>query len=631
MLLAIREKVTGWIAYGIIFLISIPFALWGINSYLGGGETPPAATVNGEEITVSDLDRAYANYRQRLARLFGGSIPASFGNDAMLREQVLGQMIEEYALRQYIDDRRYRIGDAALNRSIRGMEVFQRDGEFDGGVYEAQLRSLGYSTLAFEQEMRTNGAMRQFQAGLQATAFTVPAMGKKLASLENQSRKLRSLRYSADQSDIEIGENEIEQFYLERAERYQTPEQMKVDYIDVSLDLIKQGIEVSRDDVYARYESNREVYTAPEVRTASHILIKAASDAESEQAFSRISELRERIVSGESFADLAREYSEDPLSAAEGGSLGAVRAGDMVPTFEAELNSLEVGELSQPVRTAFGWHLIELQAIEGGETQSFEEVQAGLEDEIRTELAEGQIFDLVENLANLAYEQPESLLPAAERLGLELKTSDWFDRFSGSGIAAEPRVRTQAFADEILKEGLNSEGIELGNERVVFLRLNEYRPAQQKPLEEVRDAVVGEFRRIRLQERSTAAGNAALESLKGGKTLEELAAEWTGEIVDHGFVTRNQEGLEAAIRQRAFRMPKPDEGLVYDGLSLGSGEYVIVELSAVLSNDGATSDESLQGLTQSVAEADYRAVTTLLTDRAEVFRTPLEELEGELR
>ncbi|MDH3447367.1 MAG: SurA N-terminal domain-containing protein, partial [Gammaproteobacteria bacterium] len=171
MLQAIREKVTGWIAYGIIFLISIPFALWGINSYFGGGEAQPAATVNGQEITSVDLDRAYANYRQRLSQLFGGAIPESFGSETMLREQVLGQLIEETALRQYINDQRYRIGDAELNRIIRDMDVFQRDGRFDSGIYEAQLRSLGYSPLGFEQELRANGAMQQFQAGIQQTSF----------------------------------------------------------------------------------------------------------------------------------------------------------------------------------------------------------------------------------------------------------------------------------------------------------------------------------------------------------------------------------------------------------------------------------------------------------------------------
>jgi len=178
MLQAIRDKVTGWIAYGIIFLISVPFALWGVNSYLGGGEAAPAAVVNGEEITLRDLDQAYASYRQRLSQLFGGSIPESLGSESILREQVLGQLVEEIALRQYTQDQYYRIGDEELNRIIRSMDVFQRDGQFDTEIYQSQLRSLGYSPLGFEQELRRTNAMDQLQSGIIATAFDIPLLEK---------------------------------------------------------------------------------------------------------------------------------------------------------------------------------------------------------------------------------------------------------------------------------------------------------------------------------------------------------------------------------------------------------------------------------------------------------------------
>ena len=625
MLQAIREKVTGWIAYGVIFLISIPFALWGVNSYLGGGEAAPAATVNGQEITAQDLDQAYSRYRQRLSRLFGGSIPASFGTEKMLREQVLSQMIEENALRQYIEKQRYRIGDAELSRMIRAMDVFQRDGKFESKVYEAQLRSLGYSPLGFEQEMRSNGARQQFQAGLEATAFTVPAEQKRFTSLRNQTRKLRTLGFSVDPAKIEIDDAEIESRYQSQKERYMTPEEVKIDYIELSLENIKQTIDVAEKDLHARYEANRAAYTTPETRTASHILIKA-DDSNSEQALSRITEIRKRIVNGESFADMAREYSEDPVSAADGGNLGEIEKGVMVPSFEAALFSMKVGELSEPVKTSFGWHLIKLQSIEGGETRSFESVKAELEDEIRTERAENQIYDLVETLANLAYEQPDSLLPAADQLGLKLQTSDWFSRFSGQGIAAEPIIRQQAFSDEVLQQGLNSEGIELDKNRIAFIRLNEHRPSQQQPLEEVRDLVIEDLRRSKMRELAAVTGGEALAALKNGEPLEELAGKWNEKIVDHGFVARDQADIDAAVRNLAFSMPKPEQGLVYDGLTLAGGEYVVVELSAVLSNDANVDKEALEGLKTAEAQAEYLSTVNLISSRAEVTRTPLEDL-----
>lgn len=625
MLQAIRDKVTGWIAYGIIFLISIPFALWGVNSYLGGGEVAPAAVVNGEEITARDLDQAYANYRQRLVQLFGGAIPESFGNESMLRGQVRDQLIEEFALRQYIQKQRYRIGDSELNRTIREMDVFQRDGQFDTAIYEAQLRSLGYSPLGFEQELRTTGAMRQFESGVRATAFVLPDTGKRFSSLSNQTRKIRTVSFSADAADIEIDADEIEQRYLAEVDRYRTPEQVKIDYIEINLDDIKQSIEVKLDETRARYRDNLQAYSSPEFREASHILIKVNSDEDSAPALARITDIRQRIVNGESFSDLAVEFSEDAGSAGDGGNLGEIERGVMVQTFEAELFALEVDQMSEPVKTGFGWHIIKLHSVSGGEVKSFEAVQAELEDEIKTELAEGQIYDLIENLANLAYEQSDSLLPAAEQLDLKLDTSDWFSRISGTGIAAESQVRQAAFSGDILRQGLNSEAIELGSDRVVFIRLNELKPPQQQPLEAVQAAIRDELIKSRLSAQNRSTGAAGLAAVVAGQSLDDLAREWSVAVDDHGFVERQQSDIDAVIRSRAFKMPKPDEAAVYDDL-LSGGRYVIVELSEIRSDDADVDQKALDGLLEAQSNAEYQSVVKMLSERADVVRTPLEEL-----
>jgi len=626
MLQAIRDKVTGWIAYGIIFLISIPFALWGVNSYLGGGEVQPAATVNGEEITARDLDQAYANYRQRLVQLFGGAIPESFGNESMLRGQVRDQLIEEFALRQYIQEQRYRIGDSELNRTIREMDVFQRDGQFDTAIYEAQLRSLGYSPLGFEQELRTTGAMRQFESGVRATAFVLPDTGKRFSSLSNQTRKIRTVSFSADAAEIEIDADEIEQLYLAEADRYRTPEQVKIDYIEINLDDIKQGIEVKLDEARARYQDNLQAYSSPEFREASHILVKVNSDEGSAPALARITDIRQRIVNGESFADLAVEYSEDAGSASDGGNLGEIERGVMVQTFEAELFALEVDQMSEPVKTGFGWHIIKLHSVSGGEVKSFESVQAELEDEIKTELAEGQIYDLIENLANLAYEQSDSLLPAAEQLDLKLNTSDWFNRASGTGIATESQVRQAAFSDDILRQGLNSEAIELGSDRVVFVRLNELKPPQQQPLAAVQEAIREELIKSKLSAQNRSIGAAGLAAVTAGKSLDDLAREWSVAVEDHGFVERQESDIDAVIRSRAFKMAKPDKAAVYDGLLLSGGRYVIVELSAIMSDDADVDQKALDGLAEAQSNAEYQSAVKMISGRADVVRTPLEEL-----
>jgi len=627
MLQAIRDKVTGWIAYGIIFLISVPFALWGVNSYLGGGEAQPVATVNGEEISLRDLDQAYANYRQRLSQLFGGSIPESLASESILRGQVLGQLIEEISLRQYTQNQNYRIGDEELNRMIRNMDVFQRDGQFDTEIYQSQLRSLGYSPLGFEEELRRNNATEQLRGGILATAFEVPLLEKRFTSLNNQTRKIRSLTYRADKAAIQPGADEIEQLYLSQTDRYRTSEEVRIDFIELSLDNIKQSIDVAEGDVYARYQENKASYTSTEIRDASHILITVSGDEDADPALARITSIRERILAGESFADLAREFSEDPGSASDGGNLGDIERGLMVQPFEAALFSMEVGRLSQPVKTSFGWHLIQLNSISGGETQSFKTVKSALQDEIRTELAEGQIYDLVENVANLVYEQSDSLQPAAEQIDLEIQTSDWFDRLSGTGIALEQKVRQMAFSAEVLRQGLNSEAIELDNDRVVFIRLNQLKPAEVRPLDQVRDLIRSEIITAKSREQSLTSGVSALVDLKAGKTLDDLAREWSASVSDYGFVERNQSGIDNAILGRAFSMPKPEQGPVFEGLSVVNGNYAVIELSAVLSNDGNTDRKALDELAETRGGAEYQAALKLLTNRADVVRTPLQELQ----
>ena len=439
MLQAIRDKTTGWIAYAIIFLISVPFALWGVNSYLGGGEAVVAATVNGEDISVRNFDTAYANYRQRLARAFGGTIPAAFGDEALLKNQVLTQMIEEIALRQYSLNQQYSISKKQLGELIRAQQEFQIDGQFDQSIYEAQLASVGYSIRGFEQEFRQTQIMGQLQTAVNVTAFTVPERKKQFTSLSSQARKIRIITRPLDAEAFSVSEAEIEDYYAGNANRYMTPEQAKIDYLELNLDSIKALVEVDEELVLDRYEQAKDSYTASEIRTASHILLtveEGVSDENIEQVKQRLLELRAQIVETDDFAGVAREFSQDPGSSADGGNLGEIESGVMVQAFEDVLFQMQVGGLSEPVRTAFGWHLIKLDAIRGGGTRALEEVRPEIEDEIKSEMAENQIFDIVENLSNLAYEQSDSLLPAADQLGLELLTSEWFDRYSGNWYRA---------------------------------------------------------------------------------------------------------------------------------------------------------------------------------------------------
>ena len=630
MLQAIRDKTTGWITYLIIFLIGVPFALFGINSYFGGGEAIPPATVDGQSITQQNFDTAYANYRRRLEQTFGGSIPDYFGGEEILKEQVLKQLIEQVALSQYADKKRYRVSDAELNKLIRSMEVFHTDGKFDPNIYQSQVASTGYSTAGFEQEFRRSQSIEQLQTGIAATAFTVGAIKDQLTSLGNQTRKVRVLTRPVQNESLEINQQEIEEYYNQNKTRFLTTEQLRIDYIELSLNAIKSSIEVTDEQLLNRYEQTASAYSSPEYRSASHILLtldEDASDQDSDEIRLQLTELRNQVIKGESFEDIAKLHSQDPGSASSGGNLGEVERGMMVRPFEDALFELEVGELSEPVKTSFGWHLIRLDEVSGGETKTFDEVKTELADEMQTELAESQVYDLSESLANLAYEQSDSLKPAAEELGLQLKTSDWFGANSGEGISADAKVRAAAFSNDVLEQGLNSEAIELPGNRVVFIRVNEHKPSAQQALSEVADQIEGIIRQMKGRDESSELGKQALASLSAGKSLDDIAKDWDVTIVDPGFIARDTAEVDGNLVRLAFSMEKPEGVKLFEGFSHGDGDYSIVELSAILSNDSDDDAGKVKALTAAEAAAEYQAVLKLLAARAEVVKAPLDDLQ----
>ncbi len=635
MLQSIRDKTSGWIAYLIIGLISIPFALWGINSYLGGGEQLPAATVNGDEISPQQLDFAYGRYRERLAAVFGGTLPAAFADENILKEQVLSQLIEEKVLLGYIKDAGYRVGDENLFENIRSMSVFQLDGGFNKDQYRNQLASQGYQPAQFESELRRSLEMQQLGQAIKSTAFMLPVQRDLYNQINNQQRKLRVISVLNSPQDIDVPAQEIEEYYNKNSTQFMDPAKVKVDYLEVSIDTLKNSIVVSDDQILARYESSKDQLTTPETREAGHILLTLADDADAAQQEAvkqKIDELKARIDQGEDFSTLAREFSQDPGSAADGGDLGEVERGMMVKPFETALFSMNEGDVSDPVKTQFGWHLIQLRKISGGETRSLDEVKDQIKQDIATEMAESQIYDLAESLSNITYEQPDSLVPASDQLGLKVHTTDWFTRSSGGGIADNELVRQAAFTDEVLQQKRNSETIELGDNRVVVIHLNEYQDAKLQPLTDVYAKIMQDIKVKKGRELAQQKGKELLQAIKqGDKTFDEVATDNSLKINDAGFVNRQSVNVNSDVLNAAFSLPHPDAGsALYEGVSETNGNYSIVELSDIKveeAADAAQTKQKIENLIQSSSDADYRALLKALTAKADITRTPVTELE----
>ncbi|NND92569.1 MAG: hypothetical protein HKN42_17075 [Granulosicoccus sp.] len=587
MLLDLRETVRNSkpIKYTLITIIIIPFALVGIGSYLSGGSAAPVAEVNGQPIDQQQLERAYQQQRQQLARMFGGQLPEAFANEELLREQALQQLISQQVLENEVARQKFAVGDATLARAIRNLPAFQVDGRFDSEAYQTQLRASGMSVPVFEQSFRDDTAMNQFRTGIADTSFTLPSEAERLNALARQTRTIEGVRFDAEkaQQSIEVTEEEVAAYFAENKDSYQFPRRARIRYIELESSAIAEGIDISDEQAQAYYDENRSSFVLPEQREASHILLSADSGKEADQ-IAKLNELKARVEAGESFADLAREFSDDVGSADLGGSLGVITPGTMVPEFEAAVFALdETGALSDPVVSEFGVHLIRLDKITPESGKSFEEVREEIIATMQQDEADREFFDLRERLAELSFDDPESLEPAGDATGLEIRTSDWLDSETDSGpVLSMPQLMSAVFSPEVLEEGLNSELIEVGDRHVVVLRVIEHEAERPKSLDDVRDEVTDALKASRANDLLTARQEMALNRLADGESAAVIVdGDEYASAIEQLVLERQSTELDPNVVSAVFSLPHPDGEVVTGSASLSNGDLLAYRLDSV--------------------------------------------------
>jgi peptidyl-prolyl cis-trans isomerase D len=640
MLQTIRERAQGWIAWVIVILISIPFALWGIQSYLGVGAEPVVATVNGTEITERQLDYRYQNVRGRLREQLGASYRPELFDDKTMRAQVLDQMIRDNLLRQVSEDLGLRASDRELRTAIMTNVAFQKEGGFDKETYERMLELQGMGPLQYEDSLRQRIVGSQLSRAIVATELALDAELEESVRLEGQQRRVSYVRVpkSAFQSDEPFTDEEVTAYYESNRSQFEIPERIRVQYLVLDAAAIAPAQAPGEEELRERYESEMERFAQPERRRVRHILIDLDADADATaegSAKASILEIRGRIAGGEDFAALANELSRDPGSSGQGGDLGLIEQGLMDPAFDQAAFALEAGKLSDAVRSQFGYHLIEVTEIEGGTHKPFEEVKDQLIAEVEKRGVEGQYFDWAERLANLSYESPDSLEPAAEALGLELQTSDWIARSGGEGILAHPKVVAAAFSDEVLKEGNNSDLVEPERDQMqaIVLRVLEHEEAAAKPLEEVRDEIVAILNDRRAADAAASRAAELVQGLSAGADLATSVGDL--EIKDVGLVARNAvqvpEAIPVEIRDYAFKLTRPQpDSAAYGSLRLADGDGAVVVVAEVVDGsienmDETARDEARKRLAQGVGRAYYDDLLSDLESRADIKRNPLGE------
>jgi len=619
MLQGIRDRAHGWIAWVIVLLISVPFALWGIQEYLGNDADAPVATVNGVELSVPQFQRAYAQERARLEALLGGGLDQKLFDEGRFKQAALDRLIERELLIQAAHRSGLRISDAQLARSVQQQAVFREDGTFSENLYVNWLRAQGYSSAGFEQELRRLLTTEQVSAGITQSVIVTDRDRDDMLRLVEQQRRFAALQLSADdyRQEFDVSQSDIESYYQQHLPQYRNPERVKIEYLELSREAIEKTVTASDEELLQLYRAEHQSYIVPEQRRASHILVsipKGADAGEVAAARKRAEELRSRLVNGEEFEVLAKETSDDPGSSGSGGDLGFFGRGVMDKAFEDTVYSMKVGEISDPVQSAYGFHIIRLSEVEPEKVKPFEEVRTDVLHRYQQQQAEPLFFEQTEQLANLAFEHPDGLQVAAETLGLPIKVTGPFDRGGDKegSISGHQEVIDAAFSQEVLEGGGNSDLIETDGERVIVLRVKEHFPAAQRPLSDVREEIIDAIRNERARERVVDVGRDLIARLRAGEDPVELAKslglEWSAPSTLKRADT--SAAVESGIRNTLFRMPRPDENQrQYDGTLTTSGDFVILSLDAVMDGDPTTAEAEYANNLQDALRRDFGQVS----------------------
>jgi peptidyl-prolyl cis-trans isomerase D len=617
MLDSFRTNMKG-MAIGITVVIGVIFAFSGTGTlFLSGSGADAALIVNDSTITELQVVRAISSQKQRILNENEG-LDASLLDDDLLRPNVVDQLIGRELLAQASQRQRMGVSEQTINDYILASEAFQSDGRFDQNRYRFALQQQGYTSASFKAMLSNDMRVQQLINGITDTVFATDLELSALASVTEQKRDFYYLRLPVApiQESVVLSDEQISDYYQANLASYQTDAQVVVDYIELSPAQLVDPTLVTSGQIATRFEEELLTLDLAESRQVAHILLEDASDE-------LVAEIQGKIIAGETFGELAREYSDDFASAESEGDLGYT-AGDTFPeAFESALAILNLGEVSPPVTTDAGIHFIKLLDIQQ-DTYLLTDESPRIERELMREATTDQLIAKLELLKELSF-NAESLTEVAEDVGLELNTSDAFSRFGGQGVTGIAKVSAAAFSDEVIKDKYASEVLDLGNDRYVVLKLNQYIDVRQKEMSEVRESVVVSLTASESAKRLADLGSELLAEIVAGSSVESVAKARKLEWQVGKSVNRRGIDVNAEVRSIVFNFPLPGAESVIDGFYLSNGDYVVAELTKVVSGDLSSLSQaeigSLAAATRSMnASRDMLAYQDTLREKAEIVQ-----------
>ena len=586
MLQKIRDKVSGWVAWLFLGAVGVVFVFWGID--FQNNAASYAAKVDGEKIPVDMVRKAWQQRMTQLQQMVQGEVPAELLNSQ--KKAMLDQFVRQSLLTQRATKNGYHVTDEALAASVMEIPQFQADGKFSSDRYHALIAQNGMSVTKFEADLKTELLVNQIQTAVIDSAFVTPYDLERRFRLEKQERELDYTLIAASSfaDQVKLTDEQVQAWYDGHKTEYLTPETVDLEYVEMTRASTEGGVTVTEEGLKDFYAQVKERFETPERRKARHILITATDGVDDAAAQKKAQEMLDKAKGGADFAQLAKENSKDPGSAQQGGVLDWAERGTFAPPFEAALFAMQPGEIQGPVKTQFGYHVIRLDEVEKGKLRTFEEARPELEAEYRKERSETLFYDQSQKLADQSFSSLTTLAPVSKSLNLPLHTIKGFTREGGGELGKEPAVIEAAFSEDVVERRQNSPLVTIGDDKVVILRVTDHKPAEAKPLADVRAQIETQLRSKLARDAAAKKGADIVARLQKGEAWSTIAAGEGVAGVGKRFINRQDAIVPPAVVRAVFTVPANKiaaEKPYYAGVVTDDGSYAVYALTAVRAGD----------------------------------------------
>ncbi|MBR0565188.1 SurA N-terminal domain-containing protein [Azoarcus sp. L1K30] len=610
------------VAQVILAILIVPFAFFGLDSYFrdgpGGGEV---AKVGGTPIMAAEFEQALREQQDRLRSQSDGPVDRSLLESEALRRAVVENLVNRRVLALYAAENRMVVTPAQLQQTISEVPTFQEDGRFSLKRYENLLRAQGMSPAMFEARLAQDVRVQQLALPVGEGGFVAEASAGRFLSAQLEEREVSELHFPASRylDQVKLADDAVQKYYDANGSSLERPARLKAEYVVLDEAALQKQINVSEDDIKAYYKANASRYGQAEERRAKHILIQVAADADeaaAKKAQEQADELYARLKKDPTqFDALAKEFSQDPGSASKGGDLGFFGRGMMVKAFEDAAFAQAKGEIGTPVRSDFGFHIIEVSDIRPATMRPLDAVREEIQAELAKQAAGRKFAELAEQFSNMVYEQSDSLQPVAEALKLDIRHTDWISRDAQAlGPYQNAKLVDAVFADDAVKNRRNTQAIETGGNTLVAARVTEYEAARKPPLDEVRPAIEKQLRAEEAARMATAAGEAALAALKKGEKVEGSWA--ASRKLQRGAPSLPGNAMQAVFSATSVKLP------AYAGVGQFGEGYTIYRVDTINRPTLAADDPRLAAVTKQygkvLAERDFAALIAELRQRYKV-------------